>query len=198
MSNLLQVTRFSKAQMPKSKVPLAIECEVSPETAPYLVTTSKGLAWVATPTESVVRAAVRAKTHPDHFFKDIVETVHSTGLEMGWGNVLPLSRKGMEAAIQHVEGYGFDDLEILVPTVANEQDREVIGTSSKFDYPTKTCSWLPGDLAVVVPKDRGFVGFVYRVTHSDIVGVVHNVARGLAIVSDRLPVGEFADEEDVG
>ena len=198
MSNLLHVTRFNKAQLPKSKMPLAIECEVSPETAPYLVTTSKGIAWVPTPNESVVRAAIRTKTHPDHFFKDIVETVHSTGLEMEWGNVLPLSRKGMEAAIRHVESYGFEDLEILVPTAANEQDREVIGTSSDFDYPTKTCSWLPGDLAVVVPKDRGFVGFVYRVTPNDIVGVVHNVARGLAIVSDRLPVGEFADEENVG
>ena len=194
MSNLLDITRIAKAKLPKKGALLAMECDVSPDTAPYLVTTSKGLAWVGHASkEGCITAAVRLNTHPDQFFLDVVEAIHTAGQELEWDNVHPLSHEGMQAAIDHVEEYELGDVEILTPTATKEQDREIIVTASRFDYPQRPCSWLPGDLAVIVPKDRGFVGSVYRVTARDIVGLVHNAARGIAIVSDRVPRAEEPD-----
>ncbi len=194
MSNLLDITRISKAKLPKKGALLAMECEVSPDTAPYLVTTSKGLTWVGhSSKEGFITAAVRLDTHPDQFFIDVIEAIHTAGEELNWGNIHPMSHAGMQAAINHVEEYELGDVEILTPTATKEQDREIIVTASRFDYAQRPCSWLPGDLAVIVPKDRGFVGSVYRVTGRDIVGLVHNAARGIAIVSDRVPHGEETD-----
>jgi hypothetical protein len=187
MSNLLDVTRISKMRLPKAGQVLAMQCAVSGETAPYLVTTSKGLTWVKhCSAEGTVAAAVRLGTKPEQFFTDVVEAVHAAGLAWEWGNVLPMTREGMQEALDHVLEYDLGDVEILIPTAVNEQDREIAVLTSHFDYATRPCSWLPGDLAVVVPKDRGFVGLVYRVTSSDMVGLVHNAARGMAIVSCRL------------
>jgi hypothetical protein len=200
MSNLLDVTRISKSSLPKKGQVMALECEVSPETAPYIVTSSKGLTWVGhASAENKVTAAVRLGCHPEMFFKDVVEAVHTAGQAWKWGNVLPMTREGMQEALDHVLEYDLGDVEILIPTAVNEQDREIAALASHFDYATRPCSWLPGDIAVVVPKDRGFVGLVYRVTSSDMVGLVHNAARGMAIVSCRLDhwVEHKDDEADV-
>ncbi len=194
MSNLLDITRIAKAKLPKKGALLAMECDVSPDTAPYLVTTSKGLTWVGhASAEGCITAAVRLDTHPDQFFLDVIEAVHAAGRKLEWGNIHPMSHEGMQVAIDHVEEYELGDVEILTPTAAKEGDRGIIALTSRFDYPQRPCSWLPGDLAVIVPKDRGFVGMVYRVTGRDIVGLVHNAARGIAIVSDRVPRAEEPD-----
>jgi hypothetical protein len=198
VSNLLNVTRIAKAQIPKKGMAVAMECEVSPDTAPYLVTTSKGLVWVShASAEGTINAAVRLKAHANEFFLDVVEAVHEAGVNLDWGNVHPMTPAGMQAAIDHVGGYELGDVEILTPTAAKEQDRGIIAMTSHFDHPQRPCSWMPKDLAVVVPKDRGFVGSVYRVTARDIVGVVHNAARGIAVVSCRLDHDTaFPDEDD--
>lgn len=189
VSNLLDVTRISKGNLPKKGRVLAMECEVSPDTAPYLVTSSKGLTWVPHASAAgSINAAVRLKTQPDQFFVDCVEAIHEAGLTWGWGNVLPMTRLGVAKAVEHVVGYDLGEVELLAPP---NSPHIALGTG--FDIPIRPSSWLPDDLMVVVPKDRGFVGLVYRVTSNDMVGLVHNAARGISLVSCRVGV----DSDDV-
>lgn len=196
MSNLLDVTRLTKMSVPKKGTLMALECEVSPDTAPYLVTSSKGLTWVPNASiENKVTAAVRLRCHPEMFFADVVEAVHEAGQTWEWGNVLPLSPEGLQTALDYIRAYDLGDVEILVPT-GQGSGRVVTGFASDMDYATRPCSWLPQDLAVIVPKDRGFVGLVYRVTGQDLVGLVHNAARGMAILSNR-PRKSSIHEADV-
>jgi len=183
MSNLLHLT---KMKLPKKGTPLALECEVSPDTAPYLVTSSKGLVWVPqTSADGTIKAAVRLKTQPEQFFLDVVEAVHKAGQHWEWGNVLPMTPEGLEEAITHVEEYELGEIEILVPPSVEGEPSPGMEIATKLNKPHRPTSWLPRDLAVIVPKDRTFVGSVYRIG-KDIVGVVHNAARGLAIVSSRV------------
>jgi len=62
----------------------------------------------------------------------------------------------------------------------------------------RPCSWVPDDTIIVVPKDRSYVGVVTRLTTKKIAGVVHNAARGIAIVSGtgnpRAPLKDTTDE----
>lgn len=165
---------------------MALECVVSPDTAPYLVTSSKGLAWVGKCTaDHTINVAVRLKTSPDQFFLDVVEAVYEAGRKLDWGNVHALTAEGVKAAIGHLEEYDLGGVEILIP--AQDPTKAIANLVRPFEFPMRPCSWLPKDLVVVVPKDRGFVGAVYRVSGGDIVGLVHNAARGIAIVSNRSP-----------
>lgn len=188
MSNLLQVTRLKV--LTKGRTPLAVECEVTPDTAPYLVTSSKGLTWVPRASaDGTIKAAIRLKAMPEQFFTDVVEAVHLAGVQWEWGNVLPMSVEGMQAALDHVAEYELGDMEILVPPSADGEPSPGMKLAIELNKPHRPSSWLPRDLAVVVPKDRSFVGMVYRVGGKDIVGLVHNAARGIAIVSSRVPSG---------
>jgi len=144
--------------------------------------------------EGMITAAVRLDTLPDQFFLDVVETLLVAGRDQNWGTVHPVTHDGILAAVTHVEEYELGEIEILVPTGSSGQE-PLFAAMGEFDYPQRPCSWLPGDMAVVVPKDRGFVGSVYRVTGKDIVGLVHNAARGIAIVTDReVPAPDEAED----
>lgn len=67
--------------------------------------------------------------------------------------------------------------------------------------PFRASAWVPDGTIIVVPKDRNFVGLVHQVTAKKIVGVVHNAARGIAIVQG-VARNELADrplpEADAG
>jgi len=56
--------------------------------------------------------------------------------------------------------------------------------------PFRASAWVPEGTIIVVPKDRSFVGVVNRLTSKKIVGVVHNAARGIAIVRGPGQEGE--------
>ena len=67
--------------------------------------------------------------------------------------------------------------------------------------PFRPSAWVPDGTIIVVPKDRSFVGLVHQVTAKKVVGVVHNAARGIAIVQG-VARNELADrplpEADAG
>lgn len=199
MSNLLAISR------PKIKrrdaVPLWLELPVAPETAPYLVTSTSSLVWINQPHPGdVVKAAVR-KTQPSALFSEVVEQVASMGRQMKWGNIHPYTPEGLRAAIGHLEFYGFQDLELLIPRQKMGAQRTGDGVDvlalvspalrplvEDLALPLRPSSWVPEDCVVVVPKDRAYVGLVSVVAPNQIAALVHNAARGIALAwgSDEL------------
>jgi len=189
VSNLLQVVRVhSKAAAKKGNVPLIMEFHVSPETVPYLVTSSEGLMWIEEPHPGdIVKAAIREITTPGDLFWAMTLSVVHRGLRDEWGNVQPFSKGGVIAATMHLEDYDLGDLEILAPRV-REEDNE-LGPYQRPDwlqpdtlgFPVRPSSWIPDDCAVVVPKDRDFVGLLNHITPKKVAAVAHNPSRSIAV-----------------
>lgn len=207
MSHLLYVmTLKSKAMQHKGHVPLMVEFTVSPDTAPYLVTSSSSTMWIVEPHPGpMVRAAVRQMNVWD-LYQEILESVAAMGRQHQWGNVQPLTVAGLRAAIDHVDFYDQGPLELLIPRAhpakeadPSEREGEAQEKPKRAELvnlmppelrllledvvlPFRTCSWVPPNTIIVVPKDRGFVGVASRVSAGKLAAVVHNAARGIAIV----------------
>ena len=201
MSNLLQVIRVHpKAATQKGNIPLIMEFHVTKETAPYLVTSSEGLMWIENPHPGdVVKAAIREIPTPGQLFWAMALSVAHRGLRDEWGNVQPFSKGGVIAATMHLEDYDLGELEILVPRIrVQEKDEEGnVIEDGKIPYqrpdwlhpdilgfPVRPTSWIPDDCAVVVPKDREFVGLLNHITPKKIAAVAHNPSRSIAVAWD--------------
>jgi len=204
MSHLLAVLRLqSKAMQKKGNVPLMVWFTVSPETAPYLVSSSSSVMWIneAHPGPKV-KAAVRQMTLND-LYAEVIEAVVSMGRQQQWGNIQPLSFEGLAAAIDHVNFYELGPLELLIPRAHPVSEPEDQGEASEGEkrvdavdlmpselrplieesgLPFRPSSWVPEGTIVVVPRDRTFVGLVSRVTPKKLAAVIHNAARGIAVV----------------
>jgi len=187
MSNLLYLVRFTpKVLQRKGAIPLLMEFPVNPETSPFLVTSSEALQWVmeAFP-GGIVRAAVRQGTSKDVIFREALESIVTLGNEAQWGNTHPFTETGLQAAIEHVSGYDLGDLELLVPKVRDTGHKlgEYKRPAWLESYSLRTCptSWLPDDNAVVLPKDREYVGFIGLVG-AGIVSVIHNASRAIGVL----------------
>lgn len=189
MSNLLQVVRVHpKAAAKKGNVPLIMEFHITPETAPYLVTSSEGLLWIEQPHPGdIVKAAVREIESPGDLFWAMTLSVAHRGKRDEWGNVHPFTKEGVLAAAAHVEDYDLGDLEILAPRVRDEENEEGIYQRPEWlrhetlGYPVRPTSWIPDDCAVVVPRDRDFVGLLSHITPKKVAAVSHNPSRSIAI-----------------
>jgi hypothetical protein len=220
MSHLLVVTGLHvKALQRKGTLPLILEFQVAVETAPYLVSSSSSVMWITDRHPgNIVKAAVRDCTVGE-FFTEVIDAVATMGRQQNWGNVHPLTIDGLLAAVDHVAFYDLGPLELLIPrTHLNDVaflDDEDGGEEAEDDgkrvepvdlmplglrplieetgLPFRPSSWVPDGTIVVVPKDRAFVGVVNKLTPKKIAGVVHNAARGIAIVrgavQDELVVG---------
>jgi len=216
MSNLLTVQRIqSKALQRKGTVPLMVEYGVSPDTAPYLVSSTSSVMWInAVHPGDMVKAAVR-KMSVDDFFREVLEATMAMGRQQKWGNVHPLTLEGLQAAVEHVEFYDLGPVELLIPRTRpvepDEDDERVIPVDlmppelrpliEDMGLPFRPSSWVPDSTIVVVPKDRTFVGVVSKITTTQIAGVVHNAARGIAIVQGSDPdelVGSPLQVPDAG
>jgi len=123
MSHLLVVSRLnSKAMQRKANVPLMLEYPVSPETAPYLVSSSSSVMWINEPhPNDMVKAAIRRATI-EEFFQEIIEAVVAMGRTQEWGNIHPLTLEGLQAAVEHVESYELGPVELLTPRAHQSSD----------------------------------------------------------------------------
>lgn len=206
MSNLLQVVRVNpKAAGKKGNMPLIMEFQVHPDTAPYLVTSTKGLLWIDAPhpgpaeNVSIVKAAVREIEAPGDLFWAMVLSVIQRGRRDSWGNVHPFTKEGVLAAATHLEDYDLGDLEILAPRVrVNSKDDKgnVIENKDgiykrpgwlhpeKLGYPVRPSSWVPDDCVVVLPRDREFVGLLSHLGPRTVAAAAHNPSRSIAVAWD--------------
>jgi hypothetical protein len=162
--------------VPKNAAPLYIEVPVDALTAPYLVTSTRAVMWIDEALNGrMVRAAVRRGVKkPGALYAEIVEAIAKRGAE--WDSVHPLTKEGILKAIEHVRYYGFDEVEVLVPT---EDEKPLVEVDDKTRV--DVADWLPDKTVVVVPVNREFVGILGRVSPSAVLAVVHNPSRGVAI-----------------
>lgn len=207
MSYLLEVYRDKATALKgKNNLPLFAEVEVSSESAPYLVSGAKApLLWVEKPyageAGDVVKAGIRDIKSPGEMFLTVLLSVESRGRRDNWGNVHPFTAKGLQAAIDHVSYHDLGDLEVLVPRLRGETNpneekpkgkkkpkpkvaakkRPAWLHPNEFQLPFRPTSWLPEDCAVVVPKQREFVGRLTHLGVKTVFVVVHNPGRGIGI-----------------
>lgn len=163
-----------------------IELPVSPETAPYLVSTSKGTLWVDhTSSNGFIRAAVRPGCKPGDLFREALEQIKGRGMTDSWGNVHTFTEDGVQGAIDHVAYYGLTDIELMVAPKRTKKGTEG-GTGhpewlKKWGVHPHPSSWVPDNCVVVLPKNREYVGVLRLVSPRCYAMVVHNASRGVGI-----------------
>ena len=173
---LLQVVQLPQKGI--TGVPLFVEIPVYGDAAPYLVTSHKGPLWIGAPLKGGV---VRSAMIRGSWQKDIFKTYHAMvleiirqGKELSWGNVFPGTPKGEKAAQEYLESFGLDVLE----TLDHDSSPQVNGVHHAKN------TWIPEGSAVMVPRDRAYLGIVGVWDADTYTVVIHNPARGMAVLGD--------------
>jgi len=187
------VRRFKSKSVDHGKTPLVVEdVPVDPQTAPYLVTSSKGVLWIEKPHPGdVVKLAVRDVT-PGALFTELLEAVIARSEEEGWGSVVPYSEEGMKEAIQYLDSYDLRDVEVLIPPTPKKDWPDWL-LYKNLNLPVRPSSWIPAGHAVVVPHDREYVGMLGHLDGRRVAAIVHNAPRGIAILKSKLKDEDLAD-----
>ncbi len=173
---LLQVVQLPQKGV--KGVPLFVEIPVHEDTAPYLVTAHKGPLWIGAPLRGgVVRSAMLRGAWQKDIFKTyyaMTMEVIRQGKERSWGNVFPNTPKGVKAAQEYLESFGLDMLE----TLDHDTHPRVNGVLHAKN------TWIPEGSAVMVPRDRSYLGNVGVWDANTYTVVLHNPARGMAVLGD--------------
>lgn len=143
--------------------PLFVEVPVHPDTAPYLVRSNKGMLWIDSSFNGVVRSAVIKSPWDSVSAETSVEVVRAIcqrGSDLSWGNAFPLTDAGVRGARDHLKSYDLTECDLLTH---------------------ETDPWVPEGCAVLVPKDRSYLGIVGDMGAAHTV-VVHNPSRGMAVL----------------
>jgi hypothetical protein len=156
-----------------NKIPQMMEFPVNPELGPFLVSSTRSVLWVnKVSRDSRVRAAVRARAGLE---QEIVASIVDFGTRSEWGNVHPLTSHGVAECVAHLKSYGFDEIEALVSS-ATSLDGITLG-----DLALEIADWMPIDCMLILPIDRSFVGTMAVVREGQVMCVVHNASRGMAV-----------------
>lgn len=145
-------------------VPLFVEVPVHPDTAPYLVTSNKGMLWIDGSFNGVVRSAVIRSpwgTALRATCVGIVWSILRRGVDLSWGNAFPFTDAGVADAREYLKFYGLEECDLLQQPSA---------------------PWVPEGCAVLVPKDRSYLGIVGELGEGAHTVVVHNPSRGMAVL----------------
>lgn len=145
---------------------LMIEVPVSPESGPYLVLGMKKWIWINSSFGGNIRSALRSGD-PVDVEADLVREVVREGASREWGNTFPYSPEGVTKAREYLSYYGLNDLELLV------------GKGSPLKGEGR--DWVPEGCAVLVPKDKAYLGMLGRFGSRWSV-TMHNAARGMAML----------------
>jgi hypothetical protein len=172
--NLLNIVRTDSFGPRKGSVPLLVEFRVNPETAPFLVSSTRSFVWV-TPRQDRLRAAIRPLEDGgiEGVFRHLVMTIADTGADGKWGSIHPYTPAGLASARAHLSYYDLKETDVFA-----HPDTDVIPLGMDVCVRAK---WVPEGWAVVLPTDREFVGFVVMSGDRYLV-VVHNSSRAVAVV----------------
>lgn len=161
---------------PSKKVPLLIEVPIPPGLdGPFLISSMKSYLWIDEQfSPGVVRAAVR-KAPAEFLFREAVEKVAEKSKALSWGSLNTPSKEGVLSAIGHLSSYGLVSIEVLY---GEGFDLGLIpeGTPSSEEV------WVPAGWALVLPKDKSFVGTLFDFGQSRKALVIHNASRGIGLV----------------
>jgi hypothetical protein len=149
-----------------------VEVKVNPETAPYLVSSTRHLWWAESSKEGIVRVGINSAPL-DKQYTWFVEAVAKRGLDDAWGNVHPNNHMGYQLGLEHLRDYGFDDIQVWT-------------SPNSYSPPNaKEVAWLPPGYAVMFPVDMDYVGHTLIFGDANYATILHNVARGIVVL---LPV----------
>ena len=175
------MTLLQVVQLPRKGIqgaPLFVEIPVHDETAPYLVTSNKGLLWVESSLKGgMVRSAmIRGSWKKDLFerYRDVAMAVIRRGKEESWGNLFPDTSEGETAAEEYMESLGHDAVE----TLDHDASPRVQGVLHAKN------TWIPEGCGLVVPRDRTYLGMVGVWDDNTYTVVVHNPSRGMAVLGE--------------
>lgn len=164
---------------------LALEFPVDPVTAPYLVSSSQGFVWVNHLATRTTVLAARQDIPKGDAYRMIVNLVSVRGEAEEWGNVLPLDGEGLHEALAWLLEQGEHTSEELELLVSPDRDRFSLLSTNFPGLDFVEADWLPTDQAVLLPKDRTFVGTLGGCPGGSRVIVVHNPSRSLVILQTR-------------
>jgi len=145
---------------------LMIEVPVSPESGPYLVLGMKKWIWINNSFGGNIRSALRSG-EPVEAEADLVREVVREGAAREWGNLFPYTPEGVTKAREYLAYYGLSDLELLV--------------SKGSLFRGEERAWVPEGCAVLVPKDKAYLGMLGRFGSRWSV-TMHNAPRGMAML----------------
>jgi len=173
---LLQVVQLPHVGV--KGVPLFVEIPVHADTAPYLVTAHKSPLWIEAPLrgEMVRSAMIRGAWQKDIFktYYAMVMEVIRQGKERSWGNMFPNTPEGEKAAQEYLESFELTEVE----TLNHIKPPRVGGVLHAKN------TWIPEGSAVMVPRDRSYLGIVGVWDADTYTVVIHNPARGMAVLGD--------------
>jgi len=149
---------------------LLTELPVSPMTAPYLVTSPRGLYWQPKSKGGLVRAAVRTKVTLEELYSDIIKEIAFVGCQNDWGNVLPCA--DIQKGFDFLDEFDIIDIEILT----NKEQASLFEDSVVVD-------WMPSGYTCLVSKDRDVLGVAITTTQG-ICALLHNPSRSIVILTD--------------
>ena len=192
-SSPVQVVTFTSNKIREKATPLMMEFPVERRLTPFLVSSSKSTLWIRRAHGGKVRAATRMVEDLTVYFKEVIDAIIVEGRASDWGNVHPLTKQGVQAAIDHVKSYDLEELEVLAhpemawgeiePTWAIEDGSFPIVL---MGLPIQSAPWLRKDTLLIIPRDRAFVGFVL-LFEEHIASVIHNASRGVGIATTWEP-----------
>lgn len=147
-----------------SKRPMILEFEVPKDTFPYLITSRTGFIWIEKP-HRMVRSMVKQGSFSDDVYSIVVKMILERSISGEWGNHFSNDEKGIELGKEYLKYYEIEDVEVL---------------------DSNNSKWIPDGCAVVVPKDRDFIGSVV-LFNGYWTCVVHNSARSIAVLGPWNP-----------
>jgi hypothetical protein len=157
-----------EADFGNRKPGLMIEVPVSPEAGPYLVSGTRRWVWIDSARGGFVRSALRDGDAPD-LELSLVREVARSGQERRWGNGFPATDAGLKSAKEYLAFYGIVEVDLL--------------RSEGVTLPGELRPWIPTGCAVMVAKDRSYLGMRGNFGSRWSV-VMHNPSRGMAVLGD--------------
>ncbi len=158
------------------KTPFLIEVPVQEDLdGPFLVTSSKSQIWVEDKFPSgVIRSAV-IRAPREFLFRSCVQRVFEQAQKSSWGSVHPPTPQGIRAAQDHLAYYGFSEVEVFFGE-GFPQDLVPEHTPAFEEV------WVPAGWAVILPRDKSFVGTLFDFGQERNSIVIHNASRGISLV----------------
>jgi hypothetical protein len=146
---------------------------------PFLVTSSKDMIWISKAfPNGMVRFAIQNTTLSE-MFRGMVIAVAKRSRDEGWGSVHEPTAKGLQAVAEHLADYELTDIEVLYGSGFNE-------SMIPEGTPREEVDWVPDGWALVLPKDRAYVGTVIDFEGGQLGGVLHNASRGIGICANEV------------
>jgi hypothetical protein len=161
---------------PHQKTPILLEVPI-PENleGPFLVTSSRSQIWIDEKFPSgFIRAAI-TKAPKEFLFREAMLSIFKKSRELSWGSVNPATKEGVQDTLAHLAFYGLVDVQVYY---GDGFDLDLLPEG----IPSSEEVWVPARWAVLLPKDKSFVGTLFDFGQDRNALVIHNAPRGVGLV----------------